>query len=125
VAFTKRRLYCCPLLKCTLTPPTTPPLPQIKLHAIVFPGQHFALKLVPPYLVTGHHFGAACLLQGICNMMKPDRVKAATRHYIHSTDGGSENRCKHHHALNWMLFKFGIFDKGQGAVVSIAPEPFS
>jgi len=24
---------------------------------------------------------------------------------------GSENRCKDHHALNWVLVKFGVFDK--------------
>jgi hypothetical protein len=83
----------------------------VKLQANVYPGVHFAIKLVPPHLVTGHNFGATCMLLGICNMINLRKVTADTRTYVHATDGGSENRCKDHHALNWVLVKFGVFDK--------------
>ena len=55
---------------------------------------YFSLLLVLPHLTTGTNFGVMSMLHAICNTMDRGSTTAATRTYIHSTDGGSENRSK-------------------------------
>eukprot|EP00962_Isochrysis_galbana_P037319 scaffold13002_cov125-Isochrysis_galbana.AAC.14 len=51
----------------------------------------------------GMNFGLTTMLHGICNCIDKAKVIAATRTYIHATDGGSENRSKLMHAMNYVL----------------------
>jgi len=81
------------------------------LQGNLFPGFHFSFLLVLPHLKTGINFGLTAMLLGLCNCIKLGKVTAVTRTYIHATDGGSENRAKLMHALNYMLVKFGVVDE--------------
>lgn len=84
---------------------------KIKLQANLYPGSNFSFLLTPPHLTTGRNFGFPTMLLAICSCIKIGRVTKKTRTYVHSTDGGSENRSKLMHALNYLLVSFGVFDQ--------------
>ena len=51
------------------------------------------------------------MLHGLCNMTDRGNITASTRRYVYCTDGGSENRAKNHHALNYTLVDAGVFEE--------------
>jgi hypothetical protein len=84
---------------------------RMKLQANCYSGSHFTIMLVLPQLGGGANFGATCDLHSLRSMIERGFITSTTRRYIHSTDGGSENRNKITHDLYYMLVLHGVFDE--------------